>query len=447
MTSVSLRSTRGLPLAAFVLILVVAIASVIVVGTSNPEAQMFVVVTALTFGIGAIVIPRVAARDGTLSPQFLFFALAAHVFGSLVRYFIIQSVYHGVADANGYMGLGAEYAAQFRAWNFPPIPPAGTEFMGYLVGVLFAITGPTMLGGFVVCSTLSFIGSWYFYKAFRLSFARGNTRMYALLIFLLPSMWYWPSSLGKDAVIVLFLGLATYGFALVFRMVIVKGLFISMIGIGGVLMIRPPVGAALALSAAIAFAIRPAKLKIPALRAANWILLVTLLAGLSVIAIGASKSFAGDSTLVEAYEAQRTSDFGLGGSDSNFQASSIISPTGIPNALITSNFRPFPWEASGVLPRIAAMEGALLIVLIVARAREILRGIKSWRDNSMVILVLGSFTGISLVLSSLTNYGLLARQRTQVLPFLLMLPAMVRARPKVEVSQRQEAHQPVRLFA
>jgi hypothetical protein len=39
----------------------------------------------------------------------------------------------------------------------------------------------------------------------------------ANLIFFLPSMWYWPSSLGKDGLIVCFMGIATYGFTCVLR--------------------------------------------------------------------------------------------------------------------------------------------------------------------------------------------------------------------------------------
>jgi hypothetical protein len=44
----------------------------------------------------------------------------------------------------------------------------------------------------------------------------------------------------------------------------------------------------------------------------------------------------------------------------------------------------------------------------------------------MVLLAVGSFLSISVILSALGNFGLLARQRTQVLPFLFMLPCMVK---------------------
>jgi hypothetical protein len=79
-----------------------------------------------------------------------------------------------------------------------------------------------------------------------------------------------------------------------------------------------------------------------------------------------------------------------------------------------------------MLPAIAGLEGIFLMGLLVHRRREVFRALGSWRKNGMIVYVVGSFVGISLILSSLGNFGLLARQRTQVLPFLLMLPAIVK---------------------
>jgi hypothetical protein len=95
------------------------------------------------------------------------------------------------------------------------------------------------------------------------------------------------------------------------------------------------------------------------------------------------------------------------------------------------NFRPFPWEAGGLLPAVAALEGIALAGILFLNRRAIFAGLRQWRSNGMVILAVGSFLSISVILSALSNFGLLARQRTQVLPFLFMLPCMVR------VSRRQ----------
>src|SRR5213593_3554654 len=166
---------RGVGWAAFVIGASLVI-SVLVLGASTPDAQMFLAITAVVAVIATILIPHAVHKEPTVSARFLAFALAAHIVGSLARFVIIQTVYHGVADANGYFGAGVQLAPLFRSFQFPPLPQPGTEFMNWLTGLLFAITTPTLLGGFVVCASLGFVGSWYFYKAFRLGFPDGDHR-------------------------------------------------------------------------------------------------------------------------------------------------------------------------------------------------------------------------------------------------------------------------------
>ena len=415
---------------AWVAIAVVLASSVVVLGASTPDAQMFLAISAIVAAFGVVFIPRAAHRDGWITPRFLGFALGAHVVGSLLRFVIIEAVYHGVADANGYYGAGVRLAPLFRSFQFPPLPETGTAFMNWCTGLLFAITTPTMLGGFVVCGALGFVGSWYFYKAFRVSFPQGDQRLYAYLIFLLPTMWYWPSSLGKDGMIVLFLGLATYGFASILRSRFGRGLAAAGLGLGGVIMIRPPMAAALSVAAAAAFLLRPARLRSIQVQALMWIVFVPLLIVLSAVTIRTSQDYIHSDDPIAAFEAQQSSEFSEQGGTSNFAAANPFSPTGLPVALTTVNFRPFPWEAGGALPAVAALEGVFLIVLVVRRRSQIWQGLATWRTNGMVITALLAWFSFSVILASLPNFGLLARQRTQVLPFLFMLLCMVRRSPR-----------------
>jgi hypothetical protein len=404
--------------------------SIVVLGASTPDAQMFLAITAIVAAFGVVFIPRAAHRDGSVTSAFLAFALGAHVVGSLLRFIIIQAVYHGVADANGYYGAGVRLAPLFRSFQFPPLPQTGTSFMNWCTGLLFAITTPTMLGGFVVCGALGFVGSWYFYKAFRVSFPQGDHRLYASLIFLVPTMWYWPSSLGKDGLIVLFLGIATYGFALILRSRFGMGLLMATLGLFGVIMIRPPMAAALSVAAAAAFLLRPARLRSIQVQALTWIVFVPLLVVLSVVTIRSSQDYIHSDDPIAAFEAQQSSEFSDQGSTSNFTAANPFTTTGLPIALATVNLRPFPWEAGGALPAVAALEGVFLVALIVRRRSQIWRGLASWRSNGMVITALLTWFSFSVILASLPNFGLLARQRTQVLPFLFMLLCMVRRSPR-----------------
>ncbi|MFL5799994.1 MAG: glycosyltransferase family 39 protein [Actinomycetota bacterium] len=405
--------------------------AVVAVSRSGFEGQMYIVTVALVAITAAFVLPRAVARDGSLGVGFVATALAAHLIGSLFRFFIIQAVYHGVADANGYYGAGKIFAPAFRSLQFPelPSPYFGTPFVNWTTGILFAIIGSTLLGGFVVHSALAFVGGWFFYKAFRLAFPEGDHRLFAVLIFFLPSMWYWPSSLGKDSLVVMFLGLAVYGFARWFHGELLRGSVPAVVGLAGAFMVRPPIATALVVAATAAYLLRPTRRHSPHVTLLSWLVIVPLLSGIAFFTITHTATYLGNSNAIEAFQANRSTEFNTGESGSNFTPPNALSPTGLPAAVVTANFRPFAWEAGGLFPKLTSLEGVFLALLILARWRQIWRGIRRWRDNAMVLFAGAAFLAFSVILSSLSNFGLLARQRTQVLPFMFMLICMV-AKPR-----------------
>jgi hypothetical protein len=439
MGAVASRLTLVAPLvrprtaAVWACILAAAAVVVVVVGRSGFEGQMYLVAVALVALVAAFVVPGAVAREPTVTAGFVATALGAHLVGSLLRYLIIQAVYHGVADANGYYGAGKVLAPAFRSLQFPGIPSPyfGTPFVNWTTGILFALIGTSMLGGFVVHSALAFVGGWYFYKAFRLAFPEGDHRLFAILIFFLPSMWYWPSSLGKDSLVVLFLGLAVYGFAHLFRGSLLRGIVTAGLGLTGTFMVRPPIATGLVAVAAAAFLLRPARGRSPQVTALTWLVVVPILSSVAFFTVTHTATYLGNSNAIDAFQAARETQFGTGLTSSNFIPPNPFTPAGLPAAIVTVNLRPFPWEAGGPLQALTSLEGALLFGLILVRRRELVRGLRRWRDNGMVLFALGGFLAFSVILSSLSNFGLLARQRTQVLPFLFMLICLQRAPRRV----------------
>ncbi|MCH8346836.1 MAG: hypothetical protein IIC87_07930, partial [Chloroflexi bacterium] len=131
----------------------------------------------------------------------------------------------------------------------------GTAFIKVYVGVIYTVIGPTLLGGFMVFGFLGFVGAYMFYRAFLVAFPQGNHRMYGVLVFLYPSLLYWPNGLGKDALMMLFLGLSTYGTALLMRDRSI-GLLVLAIGLMGALTVRPPVAGVVVFALLGAFAIK-----------------------------------------------------------------------------------------------------------------------------------------------------------------------------------------------
>jgi hypothetical protein len=417
--------SRGAPAFVWAVVGVVVTVAILAIGASTADVQMFLALSAIIATLGALIIPRVSRHDGTISARFLGVALGAHVVGALLRFFIIQAVYGGVADANGYYSSGVQLAPLFRSLQIPPFPKSGTPFINWFSGLLFAFITPTMLGGFVVCAALGFIGCWYFYKAFRLGFPDGDHRLAANLIFFLPSMWYWPSSLGKDGLIVCFMGIATYGFTCVLRSRYGIGLLSVAFGLLGVVMIRPPMAAALAIAGVGAFLLRPARARSVQAQAVTLFVLGPILLVVAGLTVQSSLTYMHNQDPIAAFETQASQDFSARGGTSNYSVVSPFTPRGFLLAVVTVNFRPLPGEAGGVLPTLASLEGAVLIFLLWRRRREIGFGLRHWRANGMVLFAALSWLAMSLILSSLGNFGLLARQRTQVLPYLFMLICMV----------------------
>ena len=79
------------------------------------------------------------------------------------------------------------------------------------------------------------------------------------------------------------------------------------------------------------------------------------------------------------------------------------------------------FEAHNVTAGAAALETTFLLVLSIVRIRWIWGGIRSFRRRPYVAMAL-VYTGLFvLAFSGFANFGLLARERVQLLPFFLVL--------------------------
>jgi hypothetical protein len=126
---------------------------------------------------------------------------------------------------------------------------------------------------------------------------------------------------------------------------------------------------------------------------------------------------------------------------SSFSPPSPTSPTGFAMAVITVLFRPFPFEASNVGSLLASVEGTalgFLCLLSLPRFPWLFRNI---RTRPYVVLALTYTLTFCYAFASIGNFGILTRQRTQVIPLLLVLICLPRAsdviaRPREHELQR-----------
>ena len=299
----------------------------------------------------------------------------------------------------------------------------GTGFVRMLTGLLYTVTGPSLLGAFFVFSWLGFWGLYLCYRAFCLAVPEGDRYRYALLVLLLPSLLFWPSSLGKEALITLGLGALAYGAA---RVLTGQRLGFA-IALAGLLLtgaVRPHVAAMAAVGLVAAYFTRrqPAGASITAPLAKLFGLLV--LGGILVVAVGQTQSLLGvDSFNTEAVQEARATvvDRTNQGGSSFENAETDLDPSKFHVAVASVLFRPFPWEASNLQSFIAALEGLFLLSLFVVGWRRLLGAFRSLVRTPYVMLCLTYSVLFIYGFSSFTNFGILTRQRVQVLPFIVVL--------------------------
>src|SRR5262249_42232785 len=146
--------------------------------------------------------------------QIVFAAFWAKMIGALVRAAVVAWAYNNQSDATTYHQFGKALAPAFRTLDFSGAYPwSGTEFMKNVTGIVYSFTGASEVSGAVVMSFLSFLGGVLMWRAFKIAVPEGAVRRYALLVLFLPTMLYWPSSLGKEGWAIFCLGVASYGVA------------------------------------------------------------------------------------------------------------------------------------------------------------------------------------------------------------------------------------------
>ncbi|HXF73614.1 MAG TPA: hypothetical protein VNO79_13530, partial [Actinomycetota bacterium] len=195
---------------------VCAAAILVLTGVSSYDVWGAVFVAPVIVLASLPVLARQAEREGDRRLlTLLIAALLLKLAGSVVRHFVAFSVYGGVADAAGYDGWGTRIAERFWHGRFSTGLDSltGTDFIRFLTGLVYTVIGPTRIGGFLVYSWLGFWGLFSFYRAFRIAVPEGRARSYAHLVLFLPSLVFWPSSIGKEAWMTFSLGIAALGAA------------------------------------------------------------------------------------------------------------------------------------------------------------------------------------------------------------------------------------------
>lgn len=363
--------------------------------------------------------------------------LFLHFAGAVLQVLVVRVAYDNSADFHRYDGQGAVLAQAWRGGSFTmagldlgdSIP--GTGMVSVITGAIYTVTGVDQLGGFFVFSWLSLLGLMAFYRAFRTAVPTGQHQRYAAMIFLLPSLFYWPSVAGKEAIMTLALGGMTLGAALLLHGHW-SGAAPAVAGavIGG--LVRPHQVALLFGAFAVALLTRKA-VRRTLVSPLRWVatlvgvgLLAALFARVTATFLGVTdfSPTALVETINDANEATQGAGTGFGSSHASWNPSPLYFPYDVYLVL----FKPLPFEVRSATQAFAALENLTIMALIAASWRSLGSVLRRLRDVPFVVMCVLYSVGFVYIFSALGNVGLLARERTLLFPLFFVLLALPSSR-------------------
>lgn len=370
----------------------------------------------------ALVLSRRAVK--WLPETLLLTAVVFRMIGSTLRYEVLFRFYQGTGDAVRYFEDGRMIAEMIRFLEWPFLSFHfwfggdkwwGTPLMIKLSGLVLSVIGPTLRGEFLVFSMIAFVGLYAMAVAFKNFHSGPEAVRYAAWIWLFPSLWFWPSSVGKEAVTILALGIVTLGY--VGRdgkpqwSIYLSGLALAFV-------IRPHVAFVITLATMAAhwFGVWA---KVTPRRIAEALALLVLV---SLAFSGMAAQFGLAATDLEgvgefvSFRAQQTLK---GGSNIG---TAPITGGGIPMAFVNTWMRPFIWEAHNATSLMGAVEVLVFLGMVWYRRRTLGLSLRGWRHDRLLRFALPMAILYTLLIGlTFGNLGILARQKTPIIPFVFII--------------------------
>ena len=352
--------------------------------------------------------------------------LALRAGGARAKYQVTYTIYHRSADAFRYQDEARIVALQMRDHLVLPgdfhFHRPGTDFVTWVLAGFYRCFGAHLALGTMMFVLAAFSGVCCLLIVARDWLPAAGLQMFAIPLMLMPSLWFWPSSIGKEAWISAAIGLMTLGISRLVRgsadVRLVVGLVIAT---GMALMVRPHV----VLLAACAWLPVCLLVRSPgfAIRSRAGIAVgavVVAMLALVMIRWGFSDSVSGPAGAASGMLEMASSETAIGGSA--FAASPITSVTSVPGGVWAVLGRPHLGEAHGWLQVLTAIElmATMAWCLVVIHPRRLLTRLCR---NPLVAFAAVYVLGFVFAFSRIANFGILARQRVQLWPMLFLVVA------------------------
>ena len=375
-------------------------------------------VVPLLLGLWVVLVRRfVANEDDPIMVRLLWLSVPAKLAGVLARYWSELVFYGGLSDAAQYDNAGDLIAAAVWSGNAGMIPLGlGTRGMELLTGGFYAVLGPSRFTGFVVFGLLAWIGQVLFVRAFDVWLPGHNRRLYAALVLFAPTMLVWPAGVAKEAWMVLAMGMTALGTARLFRDR--TGTALAFTGLVFAMLVRPHIAVMLVASAGGALVLAGRS----DMRTSTRLTATAVMSTLGLLFASQMQAYFDVSLLdpgsVNTFVGRVAEGTSRGGSE--FANVAVNNPLLFPLGFVSTVLRPFPWEALNRQALIVSLEGVALVVVALLRRRSIARTWAMVRANPWVAFSVVFVVAFVVGFSHFNNFGLLARERAQLYPLLLV---------------------------
>lgn len=333
----------------------------------------------------------------------------SYLWGMFVVHLLMTSVYmiyaaQTTSDSIAYHQKAATSPSWLELWGI------GTPFIHFVAWPFTTLLGLSYYATMIVFSFFGYLANVIFYVT-----AKENIRLQPVwanlsaieLVFLLPIIHFWSSSLGKGSVIMLGLAIFTYGLSRFNRR------FVALF-FGGliVFMVRPHIMFTAILSIMLGLVLTSSGIK-PALRWLIFILAAVVFIYISdeVLKFTETESLDITSSSVLSHRAEE-----LGKSTTGVN----LKDYGLFMRMFTFWFRPLFFDGLGLLGLIVSFENLLYLYMFFMVIRE---GILTWKQwNGWFRICLFFFIFGSFALAQVTgNLGIAMRQKAQLMPFFFII--------------------------
>jgi hypothetical protein len=382
-----------------------------------------------------------AQRDGRFLGALVRWGLVFRACYVVAHLLVALWFYGGMTDLSVYMLYVTQNHEQILAGTLTSkafaVQGGQSVGNGLTVGILVAIaliTGPTLWPLFVVSAAVSLASAYLFLRAFQRLYPRSEgERFLAVVLFLLPAIGFWSTFAGKDFISLFLISWVTYAAAgLIGRIngTDAVGLMVS----AGILMLqRAQVGIPVIAGIAVAVGLQHFRRReIPV--AFKVVVVVAIAYAATTVSVEGLMAFGFREVSVDAV-AERIESVHRG--FANTPGATALPPViedpsltsilkFLPIGIFTLLFRPFLWEAHNILAVVAGLENLVLIGLIVWRFPHLLRSLASIFREPFLLYCTLALLGTAAALSISWNLGTMARHKTMVMPYLMVLVAGIR---------------------